>query len=310
MNRRSFVATALAAGNLPLQAANRIDLSRISVLTDECANSPGEAIAFARQYGLKWVELRAVPGLRQGPRDYIYQPEADLMKAAQELKEARLKVSFLNTGLLKHWLPGTEPPALTRGTPEQIERRRSGEQKRYDERMADLKKALRAAEIFGVRKVRVFAFTRVPEPEKIWPEIVKHMEELAAEARPKGIDLLLENEASCNVATSAELAGIFKMVRAPNLGINWDPVNGARFGSEFPEGYAVLPKDRLGNVQMKARALIIGPDFLDWKAIYAALERDKYKGQVGLETHVFDGTLIEKAHLSMKKIVELTGAKS
>ncbi len=75
----------------------------------------------------------------------------------------------------------------------------------------------------------------------------------------------------------------------------------------FPDGYRLLPKQRVVNVQMKARALVVGPDFLDWKGIFGALEGDGYRGKVGLETHVFDGTLIEKAHLCMAKIRELVG---
>lgn len=65
----------------------------------------------------------------------------------------------------------------------------------------------------------------------------------------------------------------------------------------WPDGYKLLPAKRVHNVQMKARALVIGPDFLDWKAIYHQLEQDGYAGKVGLETHVFDGTLIESSPL-------------
>ena len=300
MNRRTF----LSFGALPL-LARPLDSSRISVITDECGLSPEESIAFARQYGLGWVELRAVPGLKQGPREYFRQSESVQLAAAKALKDAGLRVSFLNTGLLKHWLPGTE--IVWRGTPEQQAKRRESEQKRFDDRFADLKLAIRCAEIFEVPKLRVFAFTRAADPLKIYPEIVNYLEEMAAEAKPKGIQLLLENEASQNVGFTAELAAIFKLVNAPNLGINWDPVNGLASGSEYPAGYALLPKARIWNVQIKARALVIGPDFLDWKGIFTSLDRDGYAGQIGLETHVFDGTLIEKAHLSMKKIQELVG---
>jgi sugar phosphate isomerase/epimerase len=57
---------------------------------------------------------------------------------------------------------------------------------------------------------------------------------------------------------------------------------------------------------MKARGLVIGPEFLPWGEIFDALAADGYSGKIGLETHVFDGTLIEKAHLCMQKILELT----
>ena len=37
----------------------------------------------------------------------------------------------------------------------------------------------------------------------------------------------------------------------------------------------------------------------------AALEKDGYGGALGLETHYFDGTNIEKSHLSMQEILRL-----
>ena len=41
---------------------------------------------------------------------------------------------------------------------------------------------------------------------------------------------------------------------------------------------------------------------MPWRDILTALENDDYPGKAGLETHYFDGTVIEKSHLSMKEI--------
>jgi hypothetical protein len=38
-----------------------------------------------------------------------------------------------------------------------------------------------------------------------------------------------------------------------------------------------------------------------------ALDKDGYKGRIGLETHIFDGTLIEAAHVSMEEIMRIVG---
>ena len=38
-----------------------------------------------------------------------------------------------------------------------------------------------------------------------------------------------------------------------------------------------------------------------------ALEHDDYQGKVGLETHIFDGTLIAAAHKSMEEIMRIVG---
>jgi sugar phosphate isomerase/epimerase len=129
---------------------------------------------------------------------------------------------------------------------------------------------------------------------------------MAAEARRRGMKLLVENEGSCNVATSAELRRICELVTDAGLGINWDPVNALSFQEQpWPDGYRQLPLERLGNVQMKARGLVVGPVILPWKEIFDALARDGYPGKIGLETHIFDGTLIEKAHLCMREIQKL-----
>lgn len=286
-------------------AAGRIGLDRISLLTDEIARTPEDAIAFCKQYGVQWVELRGVPG-KGGT--YAFLEEADLRATAKQLREAGLRVSFLNTPLLKFPLPGTEPARRRNETPEQRAMREKRDQALFERRHEDLAKALRTAEIFDVRLVRVFTFTRVAEPAALLPRVAELLDEMLPAARRAGVRLLVENEGSCNVATSAELRRLCELVSDETLGINWDPVNAISPGERpWPDGYRELPVRRVGNVQMKARGLVIGPDFVPWKEIFDALAADGYAGRIGLETHVFDGTLIEKAHLCMQEILKLTG---
>ena len=38
---------------------------------------------------------------------------------------------------------------------------------------------------------------------------------------------------------------------------------------------------------------------------YMALDQDGYQGKIGLETHLFDGTLITAAHTSMEEIMHI-----
>lgn len=301
LDRRAFLGGALAAPRV--LAGGRIGLDRISLLTDEIARSPEDAVAFCKKYGVRWVELREVPG---GGGTYAFLPESSLAQAARQLKEAGLRVSFLNTPMLKFTMPGTEPARRRNETPEQRQQREERERARFERRHEDLSRALRAAEIFEVPIVRVFTFTRVADPASFLPQVAQVLAPMAAEARRRGMKLLVENEASCNVATAVELRRICELVPDAGLGINWDPVNALGFQEQaWPDGYRLLPFDRLGNVQMKARGLVIGPTFLPWKEIFEALAKDGYSGRIGLETHVFDGTLIEKAHLCMQKILEL-----
>lgn len=304
MNRRLFLSSTLAAATPLLAAKNKIDMSRVSVLTDEVADSEEGAIAFAKQYGLKWVELR---GIARGKGSY-FTLEGDALKAsARAFRAAGLGISFLNTGMLKYDLPGTEPARQRpNDTPEAKAKRAEYAQRRFETRMDDLRKAIQAAHAFDVNLIRIFAFSRVAEPETLFPRIADIIGEMTVVAEKEGVKLLLENEASCNVAWCSELAAVSKLAPSKAFGINWDPVNEiGNTVAPFPEGYALLPKKRILNVQMKAKALVLGPPFVDWKAIFAALEKDGYRGKVGLETHVFDGTLIEKAHMCMQKIKEI-----
>ncbi len=299
MTRRELLSLPL----ISLARPTRIDRSRMSAITDEIAPSPAEAIGFARQYGLKWVELRAVPGQKTY---YQFLDEPDLRAARKQLDAAGIRVSFLNTGLLKFPLPGTEPLRYRNETPEARARRLARDQAEFDRRMEDLRKAIRAAHILGTDKVRIFAFTRVAEPLALLPRIAEILEPMVALAERENIYLLLENEASCNVATCAEAAALLELLPSRHLGVNWDALNGAAFKeTPFPDGYNLLPKDRIGNVQIKGRSVLEGPQKLDWAAIFRAMEADGYQGCFGLETHIFGPELFQKSHECMREILRI-----
>jgi hypothetical protein len=83
-----------------------LDLSVISAITDEVGTTEEEAFAFVRQYGLRWIEMRTVPGTG---RLYVELPPATLRDFKKRLDGLGLGVSFLNTWMLKWTLPGTSP---------------------------------------------------------------------------------------------------------------------------------------------------------------------------------------------------------
>lgn len=301
MYRREFLAALAAA---PLFAAkNRIDRSRIGAITDEIAKTPAEAIAFCGKYGLQWVELRGVPGARM---HYAKLSEPDLKAAVKQFHENGLKVSFLNTGLLKFGLPGTEPVRKKPETVEVRQKRLDREKAEFASRADDLKQAIRAAHILEVDQLRVFAFLRVEDPSTVERRIVDILGEMGEIAEKENVRLLLENEVACNVATCRELASMMKLLPAKSVGINWDPLNGSHFKEKpYPDGYNLLPKKRIGNVQIKGRSLLDPENRLPWAEMFAALAKDGYRGQAGLETHYFDGTLIEKSHASIREILRI-----
>ncbi len=299
MTRREVLLLPLVS----LSGAARLDRSRISAITDEIAPSPEAAIRFAQQYGLQWVELRAVPG-RSTYYQFLEEPE--LRAARKALDDAGLRVSFLNTGLLKFPLPGTEPLRHRYETPEARAKRLARDQAEFDRRMEDLAKAIRAAHILGTDKVRVFTFTRVGEPLALLERIAEILEPMVALAEKESVRLLVENETSCNVATCAEAAALLRLLPSRHLGVNWDAHNGAAFKeTPFPDGYNLLPKDRIGNVQIKGRSVLEGPQKLEWASIFRTMEADGYRGCFGLETHIFGPDLFERSHQCMREILRI-----
>jgi sugar phosphate isomerase/epimerase len=186
--------------------------------------------------------------------------EADMKAAVTHLTNENLRVSVVNTSLLKFPWPGGDTP---------------GDQARWNQRMDDFQKALRCAQIMGADKLRIFAGTRTANPASMFPRIADAIGEMAAEAEKQKVSLVLENDAETNVATCAELAEAMKLIPSKWVGINWKPA---------ADGYPLLPKKRILNVHVPAATLVVGkPEFLNWKTILMALEKDGYAGRITLE---------------------------
>lgn len=303
ITRRAALASAFS---LPaLAKANKITFDRISAITDEIATTPEEAIQFAQKYGMKWLELRGTPGAKS--RSYHLLEEAELQAAAKQFAAGGVRISFLNTPLLKHWLPGTTIKTARPETPEAAKRRIDNGQRLYDRRLEDLNKAIRAAHILGVNKLRVFTFSRVEEPEKLFPRLAEIIGEMARVAEKEKIQLLVENENSQNVISCEETAALMKLIPSKAVGVNWDPDNGTKLKEPaYPDGYKRLPFKRIANVQMKGKSLLDGyAEKLDWMEIFRGLEHDGYKGQIGLETHIFGPQLIQHSHTCMAQLKKM-----
>ncbi|HYW41745.1 MAG TPA: sugar phosphate isomerase/epimerase family protein [Bryobacteraceae bacterium] len=305
MTRRELLAAGAACAST-LWARSRMDKTRISAITDEIGMSPDESIAFAHQYGLQFVEIRNPPGNK---KEYFALTEPEIKADAVRFKNEGLKVSFVNTSLLKFGWPGSEPARRRPEEPAAKEKRLASEKARWDQRLEDLHKAIRCAQIMGCDKVRVFTGSRVADPQTMYSRIAETVGgEMAAVAEKEKVHLLIENEGSQNIGTSQELADIMKLIPSRWVGLNWDPHNAYGRETSYPDGYEALPKNRILNVQVKAKGVMpASPEKEDWKAIMLALDKDGYKGKIGLETHIFDGTLIAAAHTSMDEIMRIVG---
>jgi len=307
MTRRELLATGAACVSA-VWARTHMDKSRISAITDEIGMSTDESIAFAHQYGMQFVEIRNPPGSK---KEYFSLTEPEIKADAVRFKNEGLKVSFVNTSLLKFDWPGTEPARKRTETPEAREKRLAGLQARWDRRMDDLHKAILCARIMGADKVRVFAGTRVAEPPSMYQRIADTIGEMSKVAEREKVYLLIENEYSQNVGTAHELADVLKLIPSQWVGLNWDPHNAYGHEAAYPEGYEDLPKKRMLNIQIKGKGVMpSSPEKEDWRTIMQALDKDGYKWKIGLETHIFDGTLIAAAHTSMDEIMRIVGEVS
>ena len=265
--------------------------------------STDDSIAFAHQYGLQFIELRNPPGSK---KEYFALTEPEIKADAIRFQKEGLKVSFLNTSLLKFTWPGSEPARKRPEEPAAREKRLAAEQARWEQRMDDLHKVIRCAQIMGCDKVRVFAGTRVEDPKTMYQRIADTVGEMSLTAEREKVYLLIENEGSQNIATSAELADIMKLIPSKWVGYNWDPHNAYGKETSYPDGYNLLPKSRMLNIQVKGKGVMpSSPEKEDWKGIMTSLDKDGYKGKIGLETHLFDGTLIAAAHASMEEILRI-----
>jgi sugar phosphate isomerase/epimerase len=304
ITRRGFVASAFSASALGGKSLPPVGRSRIGALTDEIARTPQGAIEFLKQYGLRLAELREVPG-GKGTYDEDLS-ETQLRAAAKEFQDARIRISFLDAGSMKYYLPGTEPPRRRPGSDEARAKRVAAEGAEFERRMDHIRKSIDAAKILGADKVRVFAFGRVAEPLALLPRIAQVLEPMVELAANEKIRLLVENEGSCNVATAAELAALMKLMPSKWIGVNWDITNGIGLKEvPFPDGYNLLPKNRIGNVHIKGRSVLDYPERQNWRAIFDTMTRDGYTGNFGLETHIFGDGQIQASHDSMKEILRI-----
>ena len=278
MTRRELLtATAACAGTLWARA--HWDRSRISAITDDIGADADDAARFAHQSGMLFVEVRNQPGTN---REYAAGREADMKADAVHLTNQNLKISIIDTSLLKFPWPGGPAQA---------------DQARWDRRMEDLRKAVRCAEIMGTDKLLVFAGTRVPDPSSMFPRIADTIAEMAAEAEKQKVTLLLENDPDSNVATCADLAAVMKLLPSKWVGIAWKPA---------PDGYSLLPKKRILNVRAPAASLWPNrPESVNWKAILTELDRDGFSGRISLEAGRAGSKAIDAARDALDQLVHI-----
>lgn len=288
IGRREFVAAgasaALLAGIEKSAWGASLSQFKVGIITDEVTQDFEQALIWVKGFGLSWVELRFLWG------KYVTELGSEDVKRAKELLvKYGIKVSVVDSAYFKTLLPGT--------TSKFSDPKNDPLQSDFSVQDALLERAFARAKDFGTDKVRIFAFLRVDDPQKVFERVAKELERTAAVAEREGIRLVLENEFSCNLATGAEGAAMLKAVKAPSLGLNWDSGNAYAAGEKkpYPDGYDALDKKRIWHMHLKDAQdnpnggesvwRPIGGGKIDFLGQFKALLKDGYEGTMSLETH-------------------------
>jgi L-ribulose-5-phosphate 3-epimerase len=314
IGRREFLAGIAALIATP--AASRFAVAesgspfRIAVINDEISQDFGRSCEVAtREFGMKWIELRGM-----WKKNIINLDEKEVAEAKRILEKYQLKVTDIASPLFKVDWPGAPKSEFS-------EKNSFGANFSLAQQDEVLERAIEMAKAFHTDRVRCFDFWRLKDPTPYRSAINDKLREAAGKAEKNGIILLLENEQSCNTATAAEAVRVLDAVRSPSFMLNWDAGNAAASGEiAYPDGYNLLPKDRIGHCHCKDVVkkdnkydwAPVGGGLIDWAGQFKALKRDGYRFAVSLETHWAGGGTPEESSrqswAGMKKLLQQAGA--
>src|SRR6266567_5798283 len=251
-------------------------LFRVAAITDEFVPDITQSVASMKEIGMTGAELRMVFG-----RNIIDLTEEELDRAKRICTEAGMEIISIASPLLKCVLPGA-PEVDARFQQDMFAARHN-----FEDQPRLTTRAFEIAHRLGAGIVRVFSYWRSVEPEKCFDGVVEALRTLAVKAAKEDLIIGLENEHACNIATAVETARVLKQVQHPNLKVVWDPANAYVAGEHpFPDGYKLLPPDRIIHVHTKDCSLDghipewgpLGTRDIDWKGQIAALLNDGYRG--------------------------------
>jgi sugar phosphate isomerase/epimerase len=309
ISRRLFIgnAGAIAAASLVSSRSSIAAASfKLSVITDEITQDFGRALEVAeKEFGLGYVELREL-----WSKNLMKLDAKEIAEAKRLLDQHRLRVSSIASPIFKVDWPGAPASKFS------PKRDQFGADFTFKQQAELLDRALELTRAFNTDRIRIFDFWRLEDQKPYRAAIDEKLVEAAAKAGKHGVTLLLENEQSCNTATGAEAARTLSVVRSPNFMLNWDPGNAAARGeTPFPDGYALLPKHRIGYMHCKdivrkpdgtTEWAAMGRGIVDYVGQFRALKKDGYSGVLSLETHWHGGgTPEESSRQSMAGMKDL-----
>jgi len=283
---------------------------RVAVINDEISQDFGRACEVAaRDFGMRWIELRAMWNTNIARLD-----STQVAEAQRILKKYELRVTDIASPLFKVDWKGAPRSKFSSAQDFHADFT-------FEQQDEVLERALEMARAFRTDRVRCFDFWRLEDPAPYRAAINEKLRNAAETAGKKGVVLLLENDGGLNTQTGAEAARVLDAIRSPHLMLNWDPGNAASCGERaYPDGYRLLPKDRIGHCHCKDTVkksdgygwAAMGQGMVDWVGQFRALKQDGYRFAVSLETHWTGGGSPEvssrKSWSGMKDLLQRAGA--
>jgi sugar phosphate isomerase/epimerase len=259
---------------------------RVAVINDEITQDFGRACEIAaHEFGMEWIELRGMWN-----KNILKLDAEEIAEARRILERNKLRVTDIASPLFKvDWKDAPK----SRFSPK---RDQFNADFTFDQQEEVLERCIELARAFHTDRVRCFDFWRLDDPAPFRAAINQRLIDAANKAGKQGIVLVLENELACNTATGMEAAKLLRDISSPHLMLNWDPGNAAARGeTPFPDGYDLLPKNRIGHCHCKDVVkktegsgtdwAAMGRGIIDWVGQFQALKRDGFRYAVSLETH-------------------------
>jgi L-ribulose-5-phosphate 3-epimerase len=262
---------------------------RIAVINDELGQDFGRSCEVAsREFGMEWIELRGMWN-----KNILKLDATEVAEARRILEKYKLRVTDIASPLFKVDWPGAP---RSKFSPKGAQ---FNADFTYDQQREVLERSIALAKAFQTDRLRCFDFWRLEDQAPYRAAINAKLLEAANTADKQGIVLILENEFACNTATGAEAAQVLAAIQSPALMLNWDPGNAAARGeTPYPNGYNLVPKNRIGHCHCKDIKAIakptdskepgwaaMGSGVVDWLGQFTALKSDGYHYAVSLETH-------------------------
>ncbi|MFC0330296.1 sugar phosphate isomerase/epimerase family protein [Paenibacillus sepulcri] len=242
---------------------------RLGILTDEVSQDAGDAIAFAKQYGLEAIELRSV---NDKP---VHELDDEAIRAVKALADnSGLTVCALSAPIFKCELD---------------------EAAEVERHIALAQRYIAIASQLEVKLVRGFSFWTSAPFEEALPRVAEQIKRIAPSFEQAGITFVLEFDPGVHACNARKVGLLVDAVASPAVKALYDPGNDMWDPDgelPYPDGYDHLA-GKIGHIHLKdavktangVEAVAIGTGQVDYRALFRRLAEDRYEGCVMVETH-------------------------